>query len=360
MTPKASRRSAADPALALGALVVPARGRDVPLLRPPHPDLDRAAGARMDRRIPGASAERPSAPAGALAAGRPGGPGGDARLVARARGDRPSECLLRADRRADRARSGRFEPAAQSGRADPRSRGGYRRRRRPDLGDRDRDVAARADRLPRDGDCGADRGRAAVRVAGRIVRGTRRHSRGRPQRLAVRGCTGRWRDRARRSRRRPAEPTAGCRRRRARPSSPSSRPRSTTTPLRSRLATSLPSARRSRELARPRASSPAGGTLSPSAGRPPGSRPSSGTTAADSTSMRSRSRTSTSRFATRACSPGRQPGRSSSIRTNPLRFRRRSGSWRRRSVSSSRPWRSGTAPLRSTLRSRRRRSRRGR
>ena len=42
------------------------------------------------------------------------------------------------------------------------------------------------------------------------------------------------------------------------------------------------SGRRSRERARLRASSPAGGTLSPSAGRPPGSRPSSGTTAAGS------------------------------------------------------------------------------
>ena len=47
--------AAADPALAVGALVVPARRRDVALLRPAHPDLDRAAGARMDRRVPGAA-----------------------------------------------------------------------------------------------------------------------------------------------------------------------------------------------------------------------------------------------------------------------------------------------------------------
>ena len=154
--------AAADPALAVGALVVPARRRDVPLLRPAHPDLDRAAGARMDRRVP--SATQALARLRALWL-----PVAQAALAATLAWWLAHEVIGH--------RNAFFAPIAALialgvgvsnrprrvveltlGVAVGIGVGG-----RADLGHRDRDVAARADRLPGDGDRGADRRRAAVR-----------------------------------------------------------------------------------------------------------------------------------------------------------------------------------------------------
>ena len=322
---------AADPALALGALVVPARRRDVPLLRPPHPDLDRAARAGMDRRIPGAA---PQALARLRALWLPVAQAALAATLAwwlahEVIGHRnaffaPIAALIAlgvgVSNRPRRVIELTLGVAVGIGVGDVLIWG---------IGTGTWQLGlivflAMAIAVLIGGGplFVSQAGSSAVLVATLV--GAHNASRfvdalvGGAIGLAVLVVV-------------PLNPLRGA--------------RQAGSAVFTELAATLDDIAAALEardiaavreaLARARAAEglvTRWRELSPSAGRPPGSRPSSGTTAAGSTSTRLRSRTSTSRSTTRACSPGRQPGRSSSIRTCLPRCRRRCGSWRRRSV----------------------------